>query len=94
MKFRQVESNQRPALVDDMSSPHGVYIRQNIEEKTYIDEETKEEITYFSYEEAFITQVEYDTLQATKYAIEQAREKREDEIIDDYTAQLIEEGVI
>lgn len=93
MDFRQVESFDKPLLEDDKASPFGAYIRQNVVEEEYTNEEGETKIRY-TYDEAFISFEEYKQYQATKYAIDTAEQKREADIIDDYTLQLIDEGVI
>lgn len=101
MNFRKSESFQLPTEVDENSSPHGVYIRKNIVEEVYTDPETGDTCPVWRYEEAFVSHVEYSNITTTQYAIETSNTSTdsstsvsEEEIIDNYTEQLIEEGVI
>lgn len=88
MLFNQSESNVRPQEVEAITG--GRYlIREHIEEKTRTNEDGTTN-TYFVYFEAVASEAEfaaYATAQAIKI-------RHEEEIIDDYTMQLIDEGVL
>lgn len=97
MNFRKSESFQKPAEVDETSSPHGVYVRRNIIEEVYTDQETGETSPVWRYEEAFVSKLEYSNIVTTQYAIESTSSGQsftEEEVIDAYTEELINEGVI
>ena len=88
MQFRQSESKLKPAEVEEISS--GRYLlRKNIKEveRTNTDGET---ITIWTYDEAVASAVEYSA-NAAVLAVES---RREAEIVDEHTLQLIEEGVL
>ena len=53
------QSSVKPDLVDTTSSKTTVYLRQNIVEKTKLDEISEESTTYYEYEEAKLTKEEY-----------------------------------
>lgn len=53
------QSSVKPDLVDTTSSKTTVYLRQNIVEKTKLDEISEESTTYYEYEEAKLTKAEY-----------------------------------
>ena len=53
------QSSVKPDLVDTTSSKTTVYLRQNIVEKTKLDEISEENTTYYEYEEAKLTKEEY-----------------------------------
>lgn len=94
MKFVKSESFNEPLEVDTTSSSKGVYIRQNIVKDVYTDPDTGDTRDVWHYEEAFITKSEYATYQIAKQVVSQVEIKREQEIIDNYTLSLIEEGII
>ena len=60
MEWKQVESKQPPALVDATSCPGKVYVRKDIKEITH-DEES-----YYEYQEALMTQEEYQSYSGQK----------------------------
>lgn len=57
LEFHKSESTSIPELIDMNSSPTTVYIRENIQEETRMDEE--EEYTIYTYDEAILTKEEY-----------------------------------
>ena len=71
-------------------SPKGVYIRKNIIEVDRLGSDQQSHVKMFEYDEAFLTPEEYQA-----YSIAQAVQLRhEEDIIDDYTLQLVTEGVL
>ena len=92
--FSLAESNEEPLKVDLTSSSKGVYVRENIKQIKTIDEDTQEEIIKYQYEEAFLTHEQYQDYVRMQYLIEQVETKRENEIIDEYTLELMNTGVI
>lgn len=92
--FTLAESNEEPLKVDNISSSKGVYVRENIKQVKTIDETTQEEIIKYQYEEAFLTHEQYQDYVRMQYLIEQIETKRENEIIDEYTLELMNTGVI
>lgn len=76
--------------MDKDLSPKGVYIRKNITEVDRLGSDQQSPVKMFEYDEAFLTSEEYQA-----YLIAEAVQLRhENDIIDDYTMQLIEEGVL
>lgn len=59
LKFGKSSSNIAPQLLDTESSQTSVYIRRNVEEKQRTNEQSGETETYFEYEEACLTKLEY-----------------------------------
>lgn len=88
MQYVKSESKTRPAEVEAITG--GRYlVRKNIAEATKEDSDGKK-IAYFEYEEAVATEAEF-----AAYATAQAMTLRHDEqVIDEYTMQLIDEGVL
>lgn len=82
--WRYAESNEQPATVQELSGGR-VLVRRNITTR-----ETEEGNTIYQYEERVMSAVEY----GTREAVQDMELKREAEIIDDYTLELIEEGVL
>jgi len=91
--YKQVESFDKPLELDDVSSPSGVYIRQNITSTTYTDTDQVQK-TKWSYDEAFLTPKEYENYVLVQNTVASVEVKRENTIIDEYTLQLIEEGTL
>ncbi len=82
--WRAAESNTKPEAAIALSDGR-VLVRRNITEK-----QTEEGNTIYQYEERIMSAVEY----GTREAVQDMELKREAEIIDDYTMELIEEGVL
>lgn len=82
--WRYAESNTKPEAAIALSDGR-VLVRRNITEK-----QTEEGNTAYQYEERIMSAVEY----GTREAVQDMELKREAEIIDDYTMELIEEGVL
>lgn len=93
INWKKVESRVKPVEVDKTLSQNGVYIRQNIKEDKRIDENEKEYIV-FCYDEAFLTHNEYEQHINADYIVNAIQLKHEAEIIDTYTLQLIEGGIL
>lgn len=82
--WRTAESNTKPAAAETLSGGR-VLVRRNITSK-----QTEEGNTVYQYEERIMSEVEY----GTREAVNEMELKRETEIIDDYTLELITEGVL
>ena len=82
--WRAAESNTKPEAAIALSDGR-VLVRRNITEK-----QTEDGNTIYRYEERIMSAVEY----GTREAVNDMELKREAEIIDDYTLELIEEGVL
>ncbi len=82
--WRTAESNTEPAVAETLSGGR-VLVRRNITSK-----QTEEGNTVYQYEERIMSEVEY----GTREAVNEMELKRETEIIDDYTLELITEGVL
>lgn len=93
MDFKYAESKERPLEEDSKSCPFGAYIRKDIQEVHYTNQEGQDTIK-FVYQEAFVSMEEYNAYTATKYAVEQSQQQTEQEIIDNYTSELISNGTI
>lgn len=88
MLFKKSESRVMPAESEAITG--GRYlVRENIktEERECSD---GQKITVYVYEEAVMTNAEY----AAYAAVKEMEAKREADIVDEYTLNLIEEGVI
>lgn len=93
INWKKAESRIEPALIDATSSIDGVYIRQNIESETRLDNDNQE-YTIFVYDEAFLTPDEYARYSLIEDVAEKVSFKHENDIIDAYTLQLIEGGIL
>ena len=97
-EYKLVESMQsdKPLDIDTTSSPNIVYQRKNIKS----DEETgsEDDFTYkpkhWEYEERELTQDEYSQYLIAMEQAKRINEHSDEEAIDNYTLQLMEEGVI
>lgn len=99
INFKRAESLVNPSEIDTTSSPDGIFIRKNVK-AVEVESENAESIIKYVYDEAFLTPDEYELYKTSKYemvvneAVTTLTVRREAEIIDDYTLQLIEEGVL
>lgn len=98
LNYKTVEGTQpeEPSTIDTTSSPTTVYLRKDIRrESKEIDGEVYE---YWLYEEAQLTPEQYQEYLAEQQFADsvagKVQNKRESEIIDEYTLKLLEEGVI
>lgn len=97
--YKKAESLIMPSGTDSTSSPDGIFIRKNIK-TAEVETEDGEKIVKYTYDEAFLTVDEYEAYKSAQYkesvseAVNSVALRREAEIIDEYTLQLIEEGVI
>ncbi len=96
---------ERPTEIDRTSSPSTVYLRKNIEQVKRMCEGADEEkmsVTEWQYEEKEMTIEEYENMVLMKSVVEEntadivesVTQFQKDAVIDEYTAQLIEEGLI
>ena len=88
--------NDKPSELDTTSSPTTVYERRNFKEITVpAIEEGEEETKMWEYEERTFTKEEYDLITATSESIVPAIGfKHDNDIIDEYTLNLMEEGLL
>lgn len=96
---------ERPDEIDRTSSPSTVYLRKNIEQ---VEKEVegadgeKTTVTEWQYDEREMTVEEYENMALMKSVVEESTtgivesvtQFQKDTVIDEYTQQLIEEGLI
>lgn len=94
---------ERPEEVDKTSSPTTVYLRRNIEQvERKVSEDSEETVKEWKYEEREMSVEEYNNMilmqqvvtENTQGIVESVTEFQKEAVIDEYTAQLIEEGLI
>lgn len=97
---------ERPEEIDRISSPTTVYLRRNIEQVEKEEEVDGTEQIYktteWRYEEKEMTIEEYENMllmktivqENTTQIVDSVTEFQKEAVIDEYTAQLIEEGLI
>lgn len=94
---------ERPAEVDRESSPTTVYLRKNIRQVEQKKAENSEEtVSVWQYEEQELTAQEYESMILMKQVVSEntsgivasVTQFQRDAVIDEYTEQLIEEGLI
>lgn len=88
MLYRKTESRVQPESTQQISGDRYL-IRRNIKQESRKDT-TGAAFDLWVYDEAVATVAEY----AAYLAVQNAEQRREAEIVDDYTLQLIEEGVL
>ena len=93
INWKQAESREIPQEIDKTSAKDGVYIRQNIVEDVRLDNDGNEFVMY-CYDEAFLTNADYEQYTTAQFITNSIELKHESDIIDAYTLQLIEEGVL
>lgn len=93
----------KPEEVDRTSSPSTVYLRKNIEQVTReVEGNDGETVTEWQYDEREMTVEEYENMALMKSVVEEntsgivesVTQFQKDAVIDEYTQQLIEEGLI
>lgn len=95
----------KPEEVDRTSSPSTVYLRKNIEQVTREVEGSDgkmQTVNEWQYDEKEMTVEEYENMALMKTVVEEntygivesVTQFQKDAVIDEYTAQLIEEGLI
>lgn len=95
----------KPEEVDRTSSPSTVYLRKNIEQATREVEDSDgkmQTVTEWQYDEKEMTVKEYENMalmksvvkENTSGIVESVTQFQKDAVIDEYTQQLIEEGLI
>lgn len=88
MQFVKAESQTRPPEVEAITGDR-FFVRKNIKEIYKADDEGNTAIAY-QYDEAIVSAPEY----AAFAAVAAVENRREAEIIDEYTLKLIDEGVL
>ena len=92
-----------PAEVDRESSPTTVYLRKNIRQVEQKEAEDSEKtVSMWQYEEQELTAQEYESMilmqqvvsENTSGIVASVTEFQKGAVIDEYTMQLIEEGII
>ena len=95
----------KPEEVDRTSSPSTVYLRRNIKQTTREIEDSDgkmQTVTEWQYDEKEMTVEEYENMALMKSVVEEntsgivesVTQFQKDAVIDEYTQQLIEEGLI
>ena len=93
----------KPEEIDRTSSPLTVYLRKNIEQVTReVEGSNGEMATEWQYDEKEMTVEEYENMALMKTIVEEntsgivesVTQFQRDAVIDEYTQQLIEEGLI
>lgn len=82
--WRKAESNTKPVPVLEIKNNRVIVTRNVIEERS------NDGAVIYKYEERIMSDVEY----AVQQAVWEKETRRENAIIDEYTLQLIEEGVL
>lgn len=97
-KYKLVESMQsdKPLDIDITSSPNIVYQRKNIKlvEATGSEKDFTYKPKHWEYEERELTQDEYSQYLIAMEQAKEINEHSDEEAIDNYTRQLMDEGVL
>ena len=97
-EYKLVESMQsdKPLDIDTISSPNIVYQRKNIKsvEATGSEEDLTYKPKHWECEERELTQDEYSQYLIAMEQAKEINEHSDEEAIDNYTRQLMDEGVI
>ena len=94
--WKQVTGSQseKPLEVDAVSSDSTVYLRRNIKKVEIENEVSGEKVTMWQYEERQLTPQEYTLYAIVKEGIDEITDFQKQSVIDEYTEELIKEGVI
>lgn len=102
-KMQQGTQEERPEELDRSSSPTTVYLRRKIERvEEKVSEDSDKPVEQWKYEEMEMTVEEYENMilmqqvvkENTSGIVESVTQFQKDTVIDEYTLQLIEEGLI
>ena len=97
-EYKLVESMQsdKPLDIDTTSSPNVVYQRKNIKlvEATGNEDDFTYKPKHWEYEERELTQDEYSQYLIAMEQVQAINEHSDNEAIDNYTMQLMQEGII
>lgn len=97
-EYKLVESMQsdKPLDIDTTSSPNIVYQRKNIKlvEATGSEDDFAHKPKHWEYEERELTQDEYSQYLIAMEQAKEINEHSDEEAIDNYTRQLMDEGVL
>ncbi|MBS6194260.1 MAG: hypothetical protein KH828_01585 [Clostridiales bacterium] len=103
-KLQQGTQEERPEEIDRTSSPTTVYLRRNITqvERAVEGESGEQTVKEWQYEEQEMTVEEYEQMllmqqvvsKQTEGIVESVTQFQKEAVIDEYTEQLIEEGLI
>lgn len=97
-EYKLVESMQsdKPLDIDTTSSPNIVYQRKNIKlvEATGCEDDFTYKPKHWEYEERELTQDEYSQYLIAMEQVQEINEHSDEEAIDNYTRQLMDEGVL
>jgi hypothetical protein len=97
-EYKLVESMQsdKPLDIDTISSPNIVYQRKNIKsvEVTGSEDDFTYKPKHWEYEERELTQDEYSQYLIAMEQAKEINEHSDEEAIDNYTRQLMDEGVL
>ena len=94
--WKQVTGSQseKPLEVDAVSSESTIYLRRNIKKVEIENEVSGEKVTMWQYEERQLTPQEYTLYAIVKEGIDEITDFQKQSVIDEYTEELIKEGVI
>ena len=94
--WKQVTGSQseKPLEVDTISTNSTVYMRRNSKEVEVKNEVSGEQVTMWQYEERQLTPQEYTLYTILKEGIDEITDFQKQSVIDEYTEELIKEGVI
>ena len=94
--WKQVTGSQseKPLEVDTVSSESTIYLRRNIKEVEIENEVSGDKVTMWQYEERQLTPQEYALYTILNEGIDEITDFQKQSVIDEYTEELIKEGVI
>lgn len=93
-KIRRGTQEEKPSEIDVTSSKSVVYLRRNIKEIEVENSFTHEKFHMWEYEERLLTPDEYVQFQLIQESTRELKSFQRQKVIDEYTAELIEEGNI
>lgn len=88
--WKRAESTESPVEKEILGN--GVFLRKNI---VQVKKQTMDgEKTYYQYDEAYLQPEEYNTYEVANIISDNISLKHDDDVVDSYTLQLIEEGIL
>lgn len=93
-EWKSVKGSQETKPAEIEKTYGTVYLRKNIEQIEVEDVTTEETVTLWQYDEKQFTEEEYNQYTMINESTESILAFRKQEVVDEYTLELLEEGLI
>ena len=94
MNWRDVISTKKPLEIDEVSGKDIVYLRKDIESFELSHPFAENRIEMWKYKERVLTKEEYVQYLLIQESIKEVKDFQKQKVLDEYTKELLEEGVL